>query len=176
MIYRLDERTPETPADGDWFVAADASVIGSVILHAGASVWFQAVARGDNEPIVIGERSNVQDASVLHTDPDYPLTIGRDVTVGHKAMLHGCTIGDSTLVGINSVILNGAVIGRHCVIGAGALIPEGKEIPDGSLVIGAPGRVKREVTEEEIRMIEYSARHYVDNARRFARGLIPVSQ
>lgn len=165
MIYSLGERRVE--CRGNFFIAPDASVIGSVVLENEASVWFNAVVRGDNDLITIGENSNIQDASVLHTDPGIPLTVGRDVTVGHKVMLHGCTVGEGSLIGINSVILNGAVVGRECLIGANTLIAEGKEIPDGSLVLGSPGRVVRELSREQRGQIRENARHYVDNARRY---------
>ncbi|MBC7212321.1 MAG: gamma carbonic anhydrase family protein, partial [Pseudomonas sp.] len=145
---------------------------GKVRLQARASVWFGAVLRGDNELIDIGEDSNVQDGTVMHTDMGAPLTIGCGVTIGHNAMLHGCTVGDYSLIGINAVILNGARIGKHCIIGANALIPEGKEIPDGSLVMGSPGKVVRELTEQQKRMLEASAAHYVHNAQRYARELV----
>jgi len=135
-------------------------------------VWFGAVLRGDNELIDIGEGSNVQDGTVMHTDMGSPLTLGKGVTVGHNAMLHGCTVGDYSLVGINAVILNGARIGKHCIIGANALIAEGKEIPDGSLVVGSPGKVVRELTEQQKRMLEASAAHYVQNAQRYAQELV----
>ena len=173
MIYTLDDRVPEFR--GDYWVADSAVVLGSVILEQDASVWFNAVLRGDNDVITVGEGSNIQDGSVLHTDPGMPLTSGRDVTVGHKVMLHGCTIGDNTLIGINSVILNGARIGRNCLIGANSLIPEGKEIPDGSLVMGSPGKVIRELTEEAIRGLTMSAKGYVANYRRFRDGLKPLA-
>lgn len=173
MIYRLGERTPRL--DGDNFVADSASVIGSVVLCTGASVWFGAVVRGDNDLITIGENSNIQDGAVLHTDPGIPLEIGRDVTVGHQAMLHGCQIGDNSLIGINAVVLNGARIGRNCLIGANALITEGKEIPDNSMVVGAPGRVVRELDEKTIAMLRDSASHYVDNARRYREQLQPFN-
>lgn len=135
-------------------------------------MWFGAVLRGDNELIDIGEGSNVQDGTVMHTDMGSPLTLGKGVTVGHNAMLHGCTVGDYSLVGINAVILNGARIGKHCIIGANALIAEGKEIPDGSLVVGSPGKVVRELTEQQKRMLEASAAHYVHNAQRYAQELV----
>jgi carbonic anhydrase/acetyltransferase-like protein (isoleucine patch superfamily) len=169
VIYRLGDKQVER--HGETFVAPNATLIGSVIMHPGSSVWFNVVARGDNDPITIGEDSNVQDGSVLHTDPGVPLTIGRGVTVGHKVMLHGCTIGDYSLIGINAVILNRAKIGRFCIIGANALITEGKEIPDGSMVMGSPGKVVRQLTEEERKRLELSAQGYVDNARRYLRDL-----
>jgi len=170
MIYSLGERSVQL-IDGPHFIAANATLIGSVTLKRNASVWFNVVIRADNDPVVIGEDSNIQDGTVIHTDTGYPLTIGRGVTVGHKAMLHGCTIGDYSLIGINAVVLNGAKIGKYCLIGANALIPEGVEIPDGSLVIGSPGRVKRSLSEAERKMLEASAQHYVDNGRRYLQSL-----
>lgn len=165
MIYSLGESCLETR--GDHFIAENATVIGAVIMEANASIWFNAVVRADNDIITIGENSNIQDGSVLHTDHGMPLVIGRNVTVGHKVMLHGCTIGDGSLIGINAVILNGAVIGRGCVIGANALIPEGKVIPDGSVVMGSPGKVVKEVSEAQRVMLEMSALHYVENFKRY---------
>ncbi len=173
MIYRLGERQVACE-DGVW-IAPNAVVVGAVVLKRNVSIWFNAVLRGDNDPITIGENTNIQDGSVLHTDEGVPLTIGNHVTVGHKVMLHGCTIGDNTLIGINSVILNNAKIGRNCIIGANSLIGEGKEIPDGSLVMGSPGRVVRQVSETQIQILTMQALHYVENARRFARDLAPVS-
>ncbi len=165
-VYSLDGVTPQMPADGEWWIAPSATVIGNVKLLKGASVWFGATIRGDNELITIGENSNVQDGSVLHTDPGAPLTIGTNVTVGHLVMLHGCTIGDGTLVGIQSTILNGAVIGEGCLIGAHTLIPERKVIPPRSLVMGVPGRVIRELDEAAVAGLLRSAAHYVANFRR----------
>lgn len=169
MLLQLEDR--RVRAEGDFWVADTAVVLGSVLLGQDASVWFNTVVRGDNELITIGQGSNVQDGSVLHTDPGCPLVIGRNVTVGHKVMLHGCQIGDNSLIGINAVVLNRAKIGRNCLIGANALITEGKEIPDNSMVLGAPGKVVRELTAEEIQGLELSARHYVENARRFRGAL-----
>lgn len=169
MIYRLEERRVQRHAET--FIAPNATVIGSVELHDRASIWFNAVVRGDNDPIVIGAESNVQDAAVLHTDVGVPLTLGRGVTVGHKAMLHGCTVGDFALIGINAVVLNRATIGRYCIIGANTLIPEGKEIPEGSLVMGTPGKVVRMLTPEQRSGLENSAAIYVANARRYLAGL-----
>lgn len=173
-IYGLDEAVPELPAEDEYWVAPGAVVIGRVILKRNASVWFGAVLRGDNEPITVGENSNVQDGAVLHTDSGSPLVIGSNVTVGHQAMLHGCTVGDNSLIGIGTVVLNGARIGRNCLIGAKALIPEGKEIPDNSLVVGAPGRVLRPVSQEQITFFAHSAEHYVQNWKRYAAGLKPL--
>ncbi|HQV41127.1 MAG: gamma carbonic anhydrase family protein [Moraxellaceae bacterium] len=169
MIYSLGERRLETR--GDYYIADNATVIGSVVLGHNASIWFNAVVRADNDVITIGENSNIQDGSVLHTDHGMPLLIGRNVTVGHKVMLHGCTIGDGSLIGINAVILNGAIIGRGCVIGANALIPEGKVIPDGSLVMGSPGKVVKEVSEAQRAILEMSALHYVENFKRYKKEL-----
>lgn len=173
-VYGLGEMKPQLPEDGDYWVAPTATVIGNVRLLKGASVWFGATIRGDNELITIGEGSNVQDNSVLHTDPGAPLTIGTDVTVGHLVMLHGCTIGDGTLVGIGSVILNRARIGKNCLIGANSFIGEGKEIPDNSMVLGAPGRVVRELDEGMAAILKASAQHYVENWRRYKAGLTEI--
>ncbi|MDX1799809.1 MAG: gamma carbonic anhydrase family protein [Marinobacter sp.] len=172
MIFTLDDRVPELRGDHH-FIADNATVIGSVLLDDRSSVWFNVVIRGDNDLITIGPESNVQDGSVLHTDAGVKLTLGRGVTVGHKAMLHGCEIGDYSLIGINAVVLNGARIGKHCLIGANALIPEGMEVPDGSLVVGSPGKVKRELNESQRKMLELSAQHYVDNAARYRTALKP---
>lgn len=174
MIYQIGDR--RVHAEGDYFIADSAVVIGNVLLKRNASVWFNAVIRGDNELVTIGENSNVQDGSVLHTDPGWPLVIGSHVTIGHKAMLHGCTIGDNSLVGINAVVLNGAKIGRNCLIGANALVTEGKEIPDNSMVLGSPGKVVRELTPEQIDGLRRSALHYVENARRFKADLRPQTE
>ena len=171
MKYRLGDLRVETHPQS--WVAPTATLIGKVRLQAGANVWFGAVLRGDNELIDIGENSNVQDGTVMHTDMGWPLTLGKGVTVGHNAMLHGCTVGDYSLVGIGAVILNGARIGKHCIIGANALVPEGREIPDGSLVVGSPGKVVRELTPAQQQLLEASAAHYVHNAQRYARDLAP---
>ena len=169
MIYRIGDR--RVRADGEFWVAPTAVVAGSVHLGANVSVWFNAVIRADHDLITIGENSNIQDGAVLHIDPGQPLTIGRDVTVGHKVMLHGCTIGDNSLVGINAVVLNGAKVGRNCVIGANALVTENMEVPDNSLVLGSPGKVVREITEEQAKGLTMSAAHYVENGRMFGREL-----
>ena len=168
-LYNLDELTPDVHPSA--FIAPSADVIGQVILKENASVWFGAVLRGDNEPITIGPDSNVQDGAVLHTDPGSPLTLGRGVTVGHQAMLHGCEVGDYSLIGIGAVVLNGVRIGRNCIIGANALITEGKVIPDNSLVMGQPGKVVRERDPEHIAVLQMSAEHYVQNWKRFAAEL-----
>lgn len=170
-IYALDGHTPELPTDGDYWIAPDANVIGKVILHSGASVWFGSTLRGDNELIVIGKGSNVQENTVMHTDMGCPLTIGENCTIGHKAMLHGCTIGDNSLVGMGATILNNAIIGKNCLIGAGALITEGKVIPDNSMVLGSPGKVARELGPEWVQRLEASALSYQRNMRRFRDGL-----
>lgn len=170
MIYKLEEREVDIQGE-DYFIAPNATVIGSVVVQNNASIWFNAVVRGDNDIITLGENSNVQDSSVLHTDAGYRLSIGRDVTVGHLVMLHGCTIGDNSLIGIKSVVLNGAVIGKNCLIGANTLITEDKIIPDGSLVLGAPGRVIRQLDDDEIAGIRHSAEHYVTNFKRYQRSL-----
>ena len=170
MEYALGDARVATVGDAFW-IAPTAVVIGKVKLEENASVWWGAVLRGDNEPITLGEGSNIQDGCVLHTDPGYPLTIGKHVTVGHLAMLHGCVIGDNSLIGIGAVILNGARIGRNCLIGANCLITEGKEIPDNSLVMGAPGQIKREVTEAHITRMRHSAEHYAGNWQRYKRDL-----
>ncbi len=164
-IYALGEALPEI--DPEAWVAPDANVIGRVALGQGASVWFGATLRGDNEPIVVGAGSNVQEACVFHTDPGFPLTVGRDCTIGHKAILHGCTIGDETLIGMGAIVQNGARIGRNCLIGAGALVTEGKEIPDGSLVVGEPGKVIRQLDEKAIAGIRSAAQVYRKRARAY---------
>ena len=170
-IYDLEDKKVSLPGEGKYWVADNATVLGNVVLKEGASVWFNAVARGDNDPIIIGENSNIQDGSVLHTDDGVPLTIGKNVTVGHMVMLHGCTIGDNTLIGIGSTVLNNAKIGKNCLIGAHALIPEGKEIPDNSLVMGAPGKVVRELGDDMEAVLIESAKHYVENWKRYVKGL-----
>lgn len=167
MLYRLEQYTPDLPEAGRYFVADNATVLGRVTLGEDVGIWFNAVLRGDVDDIAIGARTNIQDGTVVHADEGYPARVGEGVTVGHQAMIHGCTIGDNSLIGIKAVVLNGATIGRNCIIGANALIPEGKEIPDNSLVMGAPGRVKREVTDEEIDGLRWSADHYVENFKRY---------
>ena len=169
MKYRLGDACVDTHPDS--WTAPTATLIGRVRLEEGASVWFNAVLRGDNELILIGKDSNVQDGTVMHTDMGYPLTLGTGVTIGHNAMLHGCTVGDYSLIGINAVILNGAKIGKHCIIGANSLIGEGKVIPDGSLVMGSPGKVVRDLTDEQKALLQASAAHYVKNGQRYARDL-----
>jgi len=170
MRYALDGVRLDTDGD-DFWVAPTAVVIGKVKLKKNASVWWNAVVRGDNELITVGENSNVQDGCVLHTDPGFPLTIGANVTIGHLVMLHGCTIGDGSLIGIGSVILNGTRIGRNCLIAAKTLLGEDKEIPDNSLVMGAPGKVVRQLDAGQIALMQQGAPHYVDNWRRYKAGL-----
>lgn len=174
MIFSLGEQQPDIRGD-DYFVAENATVVGQVRLDNNVSVWFNAVIRGDNALISIGENSNIQDGSVLHTDPGIPLSIGKNVTVGHKVMLHGCTIGDNSLIGINSVILNGASIGKNCLIGANSLITENKEIPDGSLVMGSPAKVIKALTPEQQAELTKSAETYVKNFKRFKAEMKTVS-
>jgi carbonic anhydrase/acetyltransferase-like protein (isoleucine patch superfamily) len=173
-IYSLGRDAPAVPQSGDFWVAPNATLIGKIVMKAGSSVWFNAVLRGDNDPITIGENSNIQDGAVLHTDDGTPLNIGRNVTVGHMAMLHGCTVGDNSLIGIGAIVLGNARIGRNCLIGAGALIGEGKEIPDNSLVIGAPGRVARTLTDVDAEKLTKSAMHYVANWRRYVDTLSAI--
>jgi carbonic anhydrase/acetyltransferase-like protein (isoleucine patch superfamily) len=168
-IYKIGDHSPDIAPDA--FVAPSATVIGKVVLKSQASVWFGAVIRGDNEPIVIGEASNVQEGAVLHTDPGIPLTLGDRVTVGHQAMLHGCTVGDGSLIGIQAVILNGAVIGKHCLVGAGAVVTERKTFADRSLILGSPAKVVRELTDEDVARLEASARSYADRQAQYTREL-----
>jgi carbonic anhydrase/acetyltransferase-like protein (isoleucine patch superfamily) len=172
-VYALGSLVPRI-ANSVW-IAPNAAVIGNVILHDESSVWFGVTIRGDQpEPIVVGARTNIQDGAVLHSDAGVPLTIGEGVTVGHQAMLHGCSVGDNSLIGIGATILNKSVIGKNCIIGAGALIPENKNIPDGSLVVGSPGKVVRELSDEQIEGLRQSAAHYVENAKRFNMDLRPI--
>ena len=171
MIYKLGEQEPKY--NGSNFIAPNAAVIGNVELKKNASVWFDVVIRGDNDPINVGENSNIQDGSVLHTDLGAPLSIGSNVTVGHKVMFHGCTIRDNSLIGINSTILNHAVIGKNSMVGANSLITEGKEFPENSLIMGSPAKVVRKLSDKEVMMIKLSAKHYVENAKRFMKDLTP---
>lgn len=174
MYYELGERRPQLIGGGQ-FVADDARVIGSVTLHANTSVWFGCVLRGDCDDIVIGEGSNVQDGSILHTDPGIKLLLGKDCTVGHQVMLHGCQIGDNSLIGIQSVVLNGVQLGRNTLVGAGSLITEGKQFPEGVLVMGRPAKVVRELSSAEILMIRTMAQHYVSNGHRYLQQLRPIA-
>lgn len=168
-IYALNDKQPVV-AEGAW-VADSAQVMGAVELGQNASVWFGTVIRGDTETIRIGEGSNIQDGSVLHADVGKPLTVGNHVTVGHQVMLHGCTIGDESLIGIGAIVLNGAKIGKNCLVGAGSLVTEGKEFPDGSMIMGSPAKVVRELTPAQIEGLRTSAKHYIQNAHRFQSGL-----
>lgn len=170
MIYELNGVAPQLPA-GDHWIADEAVLVGDVVIEESASVWFGAVLRGDNERITLGAGSNIQENSVLHTDMGYPLSIGAGCTIGHKAMLHGCTIGDNSLIGMGAIVLNGAKIGRDCLIGAGALVPEGKVIPDGSLVIGVPGKVVRALDDAAISGMRESALGYQAKMRSYRSGL-----
>ena len=172
-LYELDGVAPQL-ADGTW-VADSAQVMGSVVLGENVSVWFGAVLRGDTEPLTIGRNSNVQDLSVLHADVGSPLTIGDNVTIGHQVMLHGCTVGDNSLIGIQAVVLNNAKIGRNSIVGAGSVVTEGKEFPDNSLIIGSPAKVVRTLDDAAAAKLRASAEHYVDNGRRFAKGLKKIS-
>ena len=169
MFYDLEDKKLKN--SGENWVAPNATIIGDITLERNSSIWFNVVLRGDIENIYIGEGSNVQDGSVLHTDPGYPLKIGKDVTVGHLVMLHGCTIGDKSLIGIGAVILNGAKIGKNCIIGANALITENKIIPDNSLVVGSPGKILRKVTNEEAKSIIDNATHYQDNWKKYSKSI-----
>lgn len=173
-LYRLDDVTPRISPRAA-FIAPNASVTGRIIIEAGASIWFGAVLRGDNEPITIGANANVQDHCVLHTDPGFPLTVGRGCTIGHRVILHGCVIGENSLVGMGAIILNGAVIGKNCLIGAGALITEGAVVPDNSLMVGMPARRIRDLDARTTDELAQSAEHYVRNGRRFAAGLAALS-
>ncbi len=172
MILQLDERKPVFK--GDYYVADSAAVIGSVVMENGASVWWGATVRGDNEVITLGENVNVQDGSVIHTDAELPVVLARNVSIGHMVMLHGCTIGENSLVGNGAIVLDKAVIGRNCLIGAGSLIAPGKAIPDGSLVLGAPGKVVRSLTPEEIANNTWIAEHYVERSAKYRKGLKPI--
>jgi len=169
MIYDLEKNVPEVHADA--WVAPNATIVGKVKLEKNSSIWFNATLRGDIENIYVGEGSNIQDGSVLHTDPGYPLKIGKNVTVGHLVMLHGCTIGDNSLIGIGAVILNNAKIGNNCVIGAKSLITENKEIPDNSLVVGSPGKVIRKLTEDEIKAVKENAIRYQENWKKYSKSI-----
>jgi carbonic anhydrase/acetyltransferase-like protein (isoleucine patch superfamily) len=169
MIYELGDRKPTFR--GDYFVAPNAAVIGTVVMEPNSSVWFNVSIRGDNDVITLGENVNVQDNSVIHTDGGIPVTLERNVSVGHLVMLHGCTIRENSLIGIGAIVLNRSTVGKNCLIGAGALIPEGKTIPDGSLVLGVPGKVVRMLTPEEIAMNTWIAEHYVERAQKYRQGL-----
>ena len=166
MNIDLGDKKIQTDGDNFW-IAPSASVIGEVILSKDASIWFNAVLRADNEPIYIGEGSNVQDGAIIHTDPGLPCRVGKMVTVGHMAMLHGCTVGDGSLIGIGSVVLNGAKIGKNCIIGSKALVTEGMEVPDGSMVLGIPGKIKKTLNEKEQSIVSIGAEHYIENYKKY---------
>jgi carbonic anhydrase/acetyltransferase-like protein (isoleucine patch superfamily) len=170
-LYELDGVAPRLPADGSAWIAPDAALIGNVTLAPGVSIWFNAVLRGDNEPIAIGRDSNVQDGCVFHTDPGYPLTIGADVTVGHKAILHGCTVGDGSLIGMGAVVMNGASVGASCLLAANALVTEGKEIPDRSLVVGQPAKVVRPLDDATVRLIREASVRYRARQEQYRAGM-----
>ncbi len=172
MIYSLGTYTPQLL--GNNFVASNATVVGDVVLGKYANIWWNVVIRGDNDRITLGENVNIQDGTVLHTDVGVPLELERDVSVGHMAMLHGCTVREGSLIGIKAVVLNRAIIGRECLIGANSLIPEGKVIPDRSLVVGSPGRVVRQLRDDEVKMIRWISQHYVENAGRYLHELKPL--
>ncbi|MES2360168.1 MAG: gamma carbonic anhydrase family protein [Pseudomonadota bacterium] len=172
-IYQLDDLSPSIHASA--WVADNAQVLGQVTLAEDSSVWFGVVIRGDTETISVGRGSNIQDNSVLHADRGLPLLVGEDVTVGHQVMLHGCTIGNNSLIGIGAVVLNGAKIGKNCLVGAGSLVTEGKEFPDGSMILGSPAKAVRQLTPEQIEGLKMSAKHYVDNARRYKTGLKKIA-
>src|SRR5882757_123950 len=170
-IFELDGQAPELPADGRWWIADSASVIGRVRLKADASVWFGSVLRGDNEWIEVGERSQIQDNATLHTDPGFPIVIGTDCVIGHNVILHGCTVGDNSLIGMGAILLNGAKIGRHSLVGAGALVTEGKAFPDNSLIVGAPARAIRTLDDKALALIRGGADIYVKRWKQYAKGL-----
>ena len=174
-VYQLDGRVPVLPAEADFWIADNAIVVGDVHLGEEVSIWFGAVLRGDNEPITIGARTNIQDLCMVHTDPGYPAEIGEGCTIGHKAIVHGCRIGSNTLIGMGAILLNGATIGRNCIIGAGALISENKDIPDNSLVIGSPGRVVRSVDAAAAGQVAGAARVYIEKWKRYKSKLVPLA-
>src|SRR5512132_4044969 len=173
-IYKLDGQAPEFPPVGQYYIDESAGVIGRVRLKAEASVWFGAVVRGDNEWIELGERSQIQDNATLHTDPGFPLTIGRDCVIGHNVILHGCTVGDNSLIGMGAILLNGAKIGNNSLVGAGSVVTEGKSFPDNSLIVGAPARAIRTLDEKAVAMIRAGADIYVERSKRYAKGLKPT--
>ena len=173
-IYALDDRTPQLPPEGRYWIAPTATLIGDVLLHEDVGIWFGAVLRGDNERISIGARSNIQEGVTMHTDAGFPLHVGADCTVGHNAILHSCHVGDGSLIGMGAIVLNGARIGRHCLVGAGALVTENKSFPDGSLIVGSPAKVVRPLDAATIAALKSSAERYVANWRRYAAGLRAV--
>ncbi len=173
-LYALDGISPIVPQDGQFWIAPGAHVIGKVRLEAGVSIWFGAVLRGDIEEILVGARTNVQEGSLLHTDAGFPLTIGPDCTIGHHAILHGCRIGENSLIGMGAILLNGAKIGSNCIVGANALVTEDKEFPDDGVIIGSPARLARKLDEASAQLLRESAAHYAANGRRFAEGLVAI--
>ncbi|SCX01074.1 UDP-4-amino-4, 6-dideoxy-N-acetyl-alpha-D-glucosamine N-acetyltransferase [Agrobacterium sp. DSM 25558] len=173
-LYRLGERVPQTPAPDRYWVAPDANVIGSVTLEEDVGIWFGATLRGDNEPITVGRGSNIQEGVMVHADPGFPAKIGAGCTIGHHAIIHGCTIGDNSLVGMGATVLNGAKIGKNCLIGANALVTEGKEFPDNSLIVGSPARAIRTLDDAAVDGLKKSAENYVRNWQRFAKELQPL--
>ena len=173
-LYALGDLRPTVPAEGRYWIAPDAHVIGDVAIEEDVGIWFGAVLRGDTEPLRVGAGSNIQEGAMVHADPRFPVTIGAGCTIGHHAIIHGCTIGDNSLVGMGATVLNGAKIGANCLVGANALVTEGKEFPDGSLIVGAPAKAVRTLGEEQIAGLKRSARHYVENYRRFLRELKPL--
>ncbi len=174
MKYSLGEKSPTI--DDTCFVAPSADLIGNVVMAPNSSVWFNCVLRADNEPIYIGENSNIQDGSVMHVDSNYPINISANVTVGHKVMLHGCSIGENTLIGMNAVVLNGARIGKNCVIGANSLVTENMQVPDGSMVLGSPAKIVKELDDKQIALLKHGAQHYVENSLLYNKLLKPVSE
>ena len=173
-LYELDGRRVTVPASGRFWVADTAVLVGDVVIEEDASVWFGAVARGDNEPIAIGTRANVQDGCILHTDPGFPLTIGAEATIGHRVVLHGCTIGRGALIGMGAIVLNGARIGEECLVGAGALIPEGKEFPPRTVIVGSPGKAVRQVTDRDLAIMRGGVLTYIERWQAYARGRRPM--
>ena len=173
-IYKLGNKTPQLPSEGSYWVAPDAHVMGNVILGKDVGVWFGSVLRGDNDVIKIGDETNIQENTIIHVDPNTPVNIGDNCTIGHNAIIHGCTIGNNSLVGMGATILNNAKIGNNCLLGANSLVTEGKEFPDNSLIVGSPAKVKRELTDMEKKLIELSALHYVENMKRYKKNLLEV--
>ncbi len=175
-LYRLADRVPQTPAPDRYWLAPDANVIGSVTIGDGVGIWFGATLRGDNEPVTVGRGSNIQEGVTVHSDPDFPATIGEYCTIGHHAIVHGCTIGDNTLVGMGATILNGAKIGKNSLVGANALVTEGREFPDNSLIVGSPARAIRTLDDESAATLRLSAEKYVENWKRFSRDLAIIER
>lgn len=174
-LFEIDGQQPQTPENGDYWIAPTANVIGNVIIGGDVGIWFGTTIRGDNEPITIGKGSNVQENTVMHTDPGFPVTIGENCTIGHSAIIHGCTIGDNSLIGMGATVLNGAKIGKNSLVGANALVTEGKEFPDNSLIVGAPAKAVRTLDERAVAGLQMSASHYIANWKRFKKGLKKIS-